>query len=170
MAKKSSSYRRYRRNPFGVSSINQLAIKVAGGVAGGVAAATIPNMVSPSLGSGWGGVGMALAIAFGGSYVLKSSATFSEGVLIGGVLQAVGRATQILMGKNLVSFSLSGYGPLTFPTPTPGYNARVTGGQAVATVPVGPSQGKPMMTRGGTSPQALSGTWRRGGVWSRRAA
>lgn len=111
------------RNPFGAGSLNKLAIKVAGGLTGGIAAAALPNAIAPSLSTGWGGVGAALLIAFGGSWILgRMSPDFSEGVLIGGTLQAAGRISQIVLKKNLVSFSLSGYAPMSFPVPTPAYN------------------------------------------------
>lgn len=132
---------RRRRNPFGVGSMNQLAIKVSGGLAGGIAAAAIPNMVMPSLATGWPGVAAALAIAFGGSMLFKSSKDFSEGVLIGGTLQAAGRVSSILLGKNVVSFSLGGYGPMQFPLPTPGYNMQSP--QLAATVPASASKTSP---------------------------
>lgn len=171
MAHHKKHYKRYRRNPFGVGSVNKLAVKVAGGLAGGIAAATVPNMVSPSLGSGWGGVLFALGIAFGGSMLLKSSPDFSEGVLLGGTLQAAGRVTQLLMGKNVASFSLSGYGPLSFPLPTPAYGsgfALKSGGQQIATIPASSGQAKPVSRM----PAAGMGrSWGpRGGHWGARAA
>jgi hypothetical protein len=120
MARRHRSYRR-RRNPFG-GSMNIIGVKVAGALAGGIAASALPNAVSPSLSSGWGGVGLAAVIAFGGSYLLRSmSPNISEGFLIGGALQTFSRASQILLKKNFVSFSLSGYGPMAFPIPTPAY-------------------------------------------------
>lgn len=123
MAKR-HSYRRRRSNPFVAGGINKLAIKVAGGLAGGIAAATVPNMLGPSLGSGWGGVVAAAAIAIGGSMVFKGSPDFSEGIIVGGSLQAAGRIAQILMGKNIVSFSLGQYAPMAFPVPTPAWQQR----------------------------------------------
>lgn len=121
MAKRRYTSRR-RRNPFGAGGMNIVAVKVAGGLVGGIAAATVPNMLGASFGSGWGGVAAALVVAFGGAWLSRSSsANFSEGVLIGGTLQAAGRISQIVLKKNLVSFSLSGYGPMQFPVPTPAY-------------------------------------------------
>jgi hypothetical protein len=115
----------HHRNPFAAGSINQLAVKVAGGIAGLVGASVIPNMVSPSLATGWGGVGMALVVAFGGAWLLKGmSQNLSEGVLIGGSVQAVSRAVTIVTGKTLVSASLGQYGPLNFTIPTPAYQSQ----------------------------------------------
>lgn len=111
-----------KRNPFAAGSINQLAVKVAGALGGAVAASAIPNMVSPSMSTGWGGVGMALAVAFGGAYVLKGmSQNLAEGVLIGGSVQAVSRAITIVTGKTLLKASMGQYGPLNFTIPTPAY-------------------------------------------------
>lgn len=139
------SYRRRKMNPFTTGGIAPLATKVMGGLAGGIGAAIIPNMLGTSLGSGWGGVIAALVIAFGGAFLTKGmSPNFSEGVFIGGALQAAGRIAQLTIGKNIVSFSLSGYGPMQFPIPTPGYNmgggaapvqARIPAGSAVTSAP-----------------------------------
>lgn len=131
------------RNPFGAGSLNKLAVKVAGGLAGGIAAATLPNAVAPQFASGWGGVGAALVIAFGGSWLLaKMSADFSEGVLIGGTLQAAGRISSIVLKKNLVSFSLGTYGQMAFPVPTPAYNVS----QRTPQIPASASAAKPMQS------------------------
>lgn len=142
------TYRR-RRNPFAVGGINKLAVKVGGGLAGGIAAAALPNAISPSFATGWGGVAAALAIAFGGSYITRSmSPDFSEGVLIGGTLQAAGRVSQLLINKNLVSFSLNGmgtYGPMRFPVPIPNYNVGLRSGPSVTPmVPASASAARPM--------------------------
>lgn len=170
MAHKKHHYKRYRRNPFGVGSMSKLAVKVAGGLAGGIGAAAIPNMVSPSLASGWAGVLGALAIAFGGSMLLKSSPDFSEGVLIGGTLQAAGRVSALLLGKNVVSFSLSGYGPLPFTIPTPAYNVMKSGGGMIATIPASSGQGKPVraMPAAATTMGSMWGPRRN--HWGARAA
>ncbi len=78
-----------RHNPFAAGSINTLAVKVAGALGGAVAASAVPAMLSPTLAAGWAGVGMALAVAFGGAWLLKGmSQNLSEGVLIGGSVQA----------------------------------------------------------------------------------
>ncbi len=88
-----------RRNPFAAGSVNKLAIKVAGALGGAVGAASIPSMLSPRLNAGWGGVGLALVVAFGASYLLKGmSMDLAEGVLIGGSVQAVSRAITIVTG------------------------------------------------------------------------
>ena len=116
------SYKRRRRNPFAPGDINKLAVKVAGALGGAVAAATVPNMLSPSMATGWAGVAMALAVAFGGGFILKGmSPDLSEGVLIGGSVQAVSRAITIVTGKTLLTASLGQYGPLQFTIPTPAY-------------------------------------------------
>ncbi len=121
MAKHRHSYR--RRNPFAAGSLQKLAVKVTGALGGAIAASTIPSMLSPGLSSGWAGVGFALAIAFGGSYVLKSaSMDLAEGVLIGGALQAASRAVSIVTGKTLLTAGLGQYGPLNFTIPTPAYS------------------------------------------------
>jgi hypothetical protein len=143
---KHHSHRRHR-NPFGAGSLNVLAVKVAGGLAGGVAAAVIPNAIAPQFAQGWPGVGAALVIAFGGSWLLsKMSAGFAEGVLIGGTLQAAGRISMIVLKKNLVSFSLGNYGPMAFPVPTPAYNV----GARTPQIPASASAAKPMTTIGAT--------------------
>ena len=139
-------YRR-RHNPFSAGGIAPLATKVAGGLLGGVGAAVIPNMLGSTMGSGWAGVIAALVVAFGGSYLTKGmSANLSEGVLIGGTLQAAGRIAQLTLGKNLVSFSLSGYGPMVFPVPTPGY--QVGGGSVPARIPAGSTVTSPARSGG----------------------
>jgi hypothetical protein len=113
---------RRRRNPFASANVSGLAVKVAGGLGGGIASAVVPGMLSSSFNSGWTGVLSGLVVAGGGAWLLKRmSPNAGEGWLIGGLLQVAGRASSLLIGKNLVSFSLSGYGPLTFPLPTPGY-------------------------------------------------
>lgn len=118
-------YRRRHRNPFAVGNVNQLAVKVAGALGGAIAASALPNMVMPSLSTGWAGVGMALAVAFFGSYALKGmSQDLSEGVLIGGSVQAVSRAITIVTGKTLLTASLGQYGPLNFTIPTPAYQSQ----------------------------------------------
>jgi len=120
MAKHRSTFR--RRNPFAAGSINKLAVKVAGALGGAVAAASVPSMISPSLNSGWGGVGLALVVAFGGSYLLKGmSMDLAEGILIGGSVQAVSRGLTILTGKTFLTASMGQYGPLNFTIPTPAY-------------------------------------------------
>jgi hypothetical protein len=112
-----------RRNPFAVGNVNQLAVKVAGALSGAIAASAIPSMLSPTMSTGWAGVGMAFAVAFLGSYALKGmSQNLSEGVLIGGSVQAVSRAITIVTGKTLLTASLGQYGPLNFTIPTPGYS------------------------------------------------
>ena len=148
-------YRR-RHNPFSAGGIAPLATKVAGGLLGGIGAAVIPNMLGSTMGSGWAGVIAALVVAFAGSYVTKGmSPNLSEGVLIGGTLQAAGRIAQLTVGKNLVSFSLSGYGPMSFPVPTPGYS------QVPALIPAGSTATSP--AKGG----AMSGAPRtRGMKWA----
>lgn len=114
----------HHRNPFAAGSINQLAVKVAGALGGAVAASAIPSMVSPSLNTGWAGVGMALVVAFGGAYFLRGmSQNLAEGVLIGGSVQAVSRAITIVTGKTLLTASMGQYGPLNFTIPTPAYSA-----------------------------------------------
>jgi hypothetical protein len=111
-----------RRNPFAAGSMSSLAVKVAGGIGGLVAASSVPAMVSPSLSTGWGGVGMAAGVAFVGAWLLnKMSANAGEGFLIGGSVQAVSRAISILTGRTLVTASLGQYGPLNFTIPTPAY-------------------------------------------------
>lgn len=152
---------RRRRNPFAGGSINMLATKVAGGLAGGIAAATIPNIVSPSLSVGWGGVGLAGVIAFGGSYATRGmSQNLSEGWLIGGLLQTAGRIAQLLVGKNLVSFSLKGYGPMNFPVPTPAYNLR-SGPGVTPMTPASASASKPVrvMAPAGTMGRYANSRW-----------
>jgi len=111
-----------RRNPFAAGDMNKLAVKVAGALGGAVGAATIPNMISPSLSVGWGGVGMALGVAFVGAYLIKKmSHDLAEGVLVGGSVQAVSRAITIVTGKTLLTASLGQYGPLNFTIPAPAY-------------------------------------------------
>jgi hypothetical protein len=113
------------RNPFAAGSINALAVKVAGGIGGLVASSAVPSMVSPSLSTGWAGVGMAFGVAFLGSWLLnKMSSNASEGFLIGGSVQAVSRAITIVTGRTLVSASMGQYGPLNFTIPTPAYSAQ----------------------------------------------
>lgn len=130
------------RNPFGAGNLNMLAVKVAGGLVGGIAAAVVPQAMIPSLAAGWGGVGAALLIAFGGSWLLsRVSSNFSEGVLIGGTLQAAGRISSIVLKKNLVSFSLGNYGPMSFPVPVPNYNVA----QRTPQIPASASAAKPSM-------------------------
>lgn len=155
------SYRRRHANPFTSGGIAPLATKVMGGLAGGIGAAVIPNMLGSSMGSGWGGVAAALIIAFGGAYLTKGmSANFSEGVFIGGALQAAGRIAQLTIGKNIVSFSLSGYGPMQFPIPTPGYNLPSAAAPVQARVPAGNSVTSAPQGRGG-----MSGAPRTRGMW-----
>lgn len=123
MAHHKHSYRhRRRKNPFAAGSINKLAVKVAGALAGAVGAATIPNALGATLNMGWAGVGVALAVAFAGAWFTKGmSEDLSEGILIGGSVQAVSRAISIVTGKTLLTASLGQYGPLQFPIPTPAY-------------------------------------------------
>lgn len=146
-----------RRNPFSAGSVNQLAVKVAGALGGAIGAATIPSMVSPSLNTGWGGVGMALVIAFGGAWLLKNmSQNLAEGVLIGGSVQAVSRAITIVTGKTLLTAGLGQYGPLNFTIPTPAYSpgaggspaiaasaSKTSSGSKVATMPAAAMSGRP---------------------------
>jgi hypothetical protein len=114
-----------RRNPFAAGSINALAVKVAGGIGGLVAASSVPSMVAPSLSTGWGGVGLAGLVAFMGAWLLnKMSPNAGEGFLIGGSVQAVSRAITILTGRTLVTASLGQYGPLNFTIPTPAYQSQ----------------------------------------------
>ena len=123
MAHHKHNYHHRRRNPFAVGNVNQLAVKVAGALGGAVAASAVPAMVSPGLNTGWAGVGMALAVAFAGSYFLKGmSMNLAEGILIGGSVQAVSRAITIVTGKTLLTASLGQYGPLNFTIPTPAYS------------------------------------------------
>lgn len=115
-------YRRRSRNPFSSGTLNLTAVKVVGALGGGIAASALPSAVSPSMATGWGGVGLAGVIAFGGAYLLRGmSANVSEGWLIGGALQTFSRISQLLLKKNFVSFSLSGYAPMNFTIPTPAY-------------------------------------------------
>lgn len=124
MAHKHHHHYRHR-NPFAAGSLNALAVKVAGGIGGLVAAASVPSMLSPSLSTGWAGVGMAAAVAFGGAWLLnKMSANAGEGFLIGGSVQAVSRAIAIVTGKTLVTASMGQYGPLNFTIPTPAYQSQ----------------------------------------------
>jgi len=112
-----------RHNPFASGDINKLAVKVAGALGGAIGAATIPNMAGSTLSSGWAGVAAALVVAFGGAWLLKGmSADLSEGVLIGGSVQAVSRAITVVTGKTLLTASLGQYGPLNFTIPTPAYS------------------------------------------------
>jgi hypothetical protein len=144
MAHHKHHYHHRRRNPFAAGSINQLAVKVAGALGGAIAASSVPSMISPGLSTGWAGVGMALVVAFGGAWLLKGmSMNLSEGVLIGGSVQAVSRAVTIVTGKTLLTASLGQYGPLNFTIPTPAYSpsapaiaasaSKTTGGKAAAT-------------------------------------
>ena len=102
--------------------------------------------------------------------LLKSSPDFSEGVLIGGSLQAAGRITQILMGKSIASFSLSGYASMpnwTIPNPT--YNVALKqGNQNVATIPASAGQAKPVSSMpGGAATKTMGRGWgARGGHWA----
>jgi len=122
MARHHYHHRRHH-NPFAAGSINKLAVKVAGGLAGVVGAATLPGMLSPSMQSGWTGVGLALIVAFGGAYLLKGmSPDLAEGVLVGGSVQAASRAIGIVTGKTLLTASLGQYGPLNFTIPVPAYS------------------------------------------------
>lgn len=121
MAKHHHHHRRHG-NPFASGSINKLAIKVAGALGGAVAAASVPGMISPSMNTGWTGVGLALLVAFGGAYFLRHmSADLAEGVLVGGATQAASRAITIVTGKTMLTASLGQYGPLNFTIPTPAY-------------------------------------------------
>jgi hypothetical protein len=134
-------YRHRHRNPFAAGNINQLAVKVAGALGGAVAASAVPSMISPSLSTGWSGVGMALAVAFGGSYLLKGmSMNLAEGVLLGGALQAASRAITIVTGKTMLTASLGQYGPLNFTIPTPAYQQQAP---AIAASASKTSGGKP---------------------------
>ena len=68
---------------------------------------------------------MALVVAVGGAWLLKGmSQNLSEGVLIGGSVQAVSRAITIVTGKTLLTASLGQYGPLNFTIPTPAYQSQ----------------------------------------------
>lgn len=157
------------RNPFGAGSLNKLAIKVGGGLVGGIGAATLPNALSPSFATGWGGVAGALVVAFGGSWLLsKMSPDFAEGVLIGGTLQAAGRVSQIVLKKNLVSFSLSGYGRMDFPVPTPAYNV---GAQRTPMIPASASAASPKgSTMGSFAHPSGAGNFARYGKYNKFAA
>jgi hypothetical protein len=134
-------YKHRQRNPFAAGSINQLAVKVAGALGGAVAASAVPNMIAPTLSTGWAGVGMALAVGFGLAWATKGmSQNLSEGLLIGGSLQAASRAITIVTGKTLLTASMGQYGPLNFTIPTPAYSpsapaiaasASKTGGKGV---------------------------------------
>jgi hypothetical protein len=137
-------YHHRRRNPFAPGSINQLAVKVAGALGGAVAASAVPAMVSPTLSTGWAGVGMALVVAFGAAWLTKGMSTnLSEGILIGGSVQAVSRAITIVTGKTLLTASMGQYGPLNFTIPTPAYSpqapaiaasaSKTSGGKIAAT-------------------------------------
>jgi hypothetical protein len=120
-----SMARHRHRNPFAAGSINALAVKVAGGIGGLIGAASVPSMISPSLSTGWAGVGLAFGVAFIGSWLLnKMSNNAAEGFLIGGSVQAVSRAITIVTGKTLVSASMGQYGPLNFTIPTPAYQSQ----------------------------------------------
>jgi hypothetical protein len=111
-----------KKNPFAAGNLNQLAVKVAGALGGAIGASAIPAMVSPSLNTGWGGVGMALVVAFGGAWLLnKMSKDLAEGVLIGGSVQAVSRAVTIVTGKTLLTAGMGQYAPLNFTIPVPAY-------------------------------------------------
>jgi len=139
-----------KRNPFAAGSINQLAVKVAGALGGAVAASAIPAAVSPSLNTGWAGVGMALVVAFGGAWLLKGmSQNLAEGVLIGGSVQAVSRGITMVTGKTLLTASMGQYGPLNFPIPTPAYQQ-----QAPAIAASASKTGK-----GASSPAAAMGMY-----------
>ena len=138
------------RNPFAAGSINALAVKVAGGIGGLVASSAVPSMISPSLSTGWAGVGMAFGVAFLGSWLLnKMSSNASEGFLIGGSVQAVSRAITIVTGRTLVSASMGQYGPLNFTIPTPAYQQ-----QAPAIAASASKTGK-----GASSPAAAMGMY-----------
>lgn len=118
------AHHRYR-NPFAAGNINALAVKVVGGIGGLIGASAVPSMISPSLSTGWAGVGMAFGVAFLGAWLLnKMSVNASEGFLIGGSVQAVSRAVTIVTGRTLVSASLGQYGPLQFTIPTPAYQSQ----------------------------------------------
>lgn len=135
---------RRHRNPFAAGSINKLAVKVAGALGGAVAASSVPAALSPSLNTGWGGVGMALVVAFGGAYLLKHmSEDLAEGVLIGGSVQAVSRGITIVTGKTLLTASMGQYAPLNFTIPTPAYQQQAP---AIAASASKTSAGKPGMT------------------------
>ncbi len=133
-----------RRNPFAAGSVNKLAIKVAGALGGAVGAASIPSMLSPRLNAGWGGVGLALVVAFGASYLLKGmSMDLAEGVLIGGSVQAVSRAITIVTGKTLLTASMGQYGPLNYTIPTPAYQQQSPAIAASASKTSGATTGVP---------------------------
>lgn len=153
MAHHRHHHHRRHRNPFAAGSLNKLAVKVAGALGGAVGAATIPGMVSPGLNSGWSGVGLALVVAFGGSYLLKGmSIDLAEGILIGGSLQAASRAITIVTGKTVLTASLGQYGPLNFTIPTPAYQqqapaiaasaSKTSGGKLTAPPNVGMYSGR----------------------------
>jgi len=132
MAKTRYVYR--RSNPFSSGSVNQLAIKVTGAIGGLVAASAVPAAIVPSMSSGWGGVGMALVVGFGGAWLLqKMSPTFAEGFLIGGATQAASRAITIVTGKTIVSAGMGQYAPLNFTIPTPAYQQQAPAIAASAT-------------------------------------
>ncbi len=151
-----------KRNPFAAGNINQLAVKVAGALAGAVGASAIPAALSPSMNAGWAGVGLALVVAFGGAYLLKGmSQNLSEGILIGGSVQAVSRAITIVTGKTLLTASLGQYGPLNFTIPTPAYQQQAP---AIAASASKTSGGKT------AAPPAAAGMGRHSGAFSRWVA
>lgn len=144
MAHRHHHYVYRRRNPFATGNMNQLAVKVAGALAGAVGAASIPSMLSPSLSSGWAGVASALVVAFGGAYLAgKASANLGEGVLIGGSVQALSRALTLLTGKTFLTASMGQYGSLNFPIPTPAYG----GGAGVGAPAIAASASKTSGTK-----------------------
>jgi hypothetical protein len=160
MAHKHYVYR--RPNPFAAGGINKLAVKVAGAIGGAWGASAIPSMISPSLSSGWGGVGLALVVAFGGAYLLqKMSTDLAEGVLIGGSVTAVSNAVAIVTGKQIVTIGRMGqYGPLNFTIPTPAYQQS----QPAPAIPASASS-----TKGGAAVATQSGMMgrHRGGAYSK---
>ena len=151
---------RRHRNPFSTGGVGPLAVKIAGGLGGGIAAATVPGMLSSSFSTGWTGVAGGAVVALGGAWLLRRmSPNAGEGWLIGGLLQTAGRVAQLLIGRNLVSFSLSGYGPLQFPVPTPAYRLNA-GASVVPMVPGSAAKTSGNAPRVAASPASGMGKYR----------
>ncbi len=166
MSHRRHGHRRRHRNPFSAGGVGPLAVKVAGGLGGGIAAAGVPPMLSTSFSTGWPGVGSGLVVALGGAWLLKRmSQNASEGWLIGGLLQTAGRLTQLLIGRNVVSFSLGHYGPLQFGVPSPAYRAGAGALPPTATVASVPAGGSSVTKAPVTAMRSSTGS-----KWSSRAA
>ena len=119
MARHRIRYHR-RRNP-GLASVKEV-LPIAGwAIAGGVGSSTAVAYLPAQFSAGWMGVlataGVALALSMlGGKF---AGAKAEQGILIGGIVAAGGRAANLLLGKNIVAFtSLKGYGPYQFPLPS----------------------------------------------------